>query len=278
MPDQTLNQKRLEAYLSACMYPSFDVAAHMEATQHGRPAPQRTDSNGTSTPRDLNTRLKLLELYTLHVLPRNNQWDYAQDFISMSEVLDEERRDAFLGALHQLKEEKSHDAIREAELSKRQQEEEEANRRKREEARRRQEEEQRQQANKPASIQRPVGISDGVKDDRRLPTRANVSKNLSSNTNQSSHQNQARGKDRLHPVTMYQRLALMLSSLQSTLMGFTRSAQDHPLAALRNLFFLFAFIVAFARRDIRQRIRRMMQDAMLKLRQTVGMGTKVSYI
>ncbi|CAD0029969.1 unnamed protein product [Aureobasidium pullulans] len=80
----------------------------------------------------------LLELYTLHVLPQNDEWDYARDFISMSEVLDDERRDAFLQALHTLKEEKALDGIREKELQRRQ--DEEMQQRRMEDERRRKEE------------------------------------------------------------------------------------------------------------------------------------------
>ena len=77
---------------------------------------RRKSHTGTDTPRDLNTRIKLLELYTLHVLPRNDEWDYAREFISMSEVLDDERKEAFLLALHSLKEEKEDAEKREEKL------------------------------------------------------------------------------------------------------------------------------------------------------------------
>lgn len=56
------------------------------------------------TPKDLNSRIKILELFTLHVLPRNNEWDYARSFVSNSDILDEERREAFLQTLNELQE------------------------------------------------------------------------------------------------------------------------------------------------------------------------------
>ena len=90
---------------------------------------RRKSYNGTDTPRDLNTRIKLLELYTLHVLPRNDEWDYAREFISMSEVLDDERKEAFLLALHSLKEEKEDSEAREERLRQQQQEQLEERRR-----------------------------------------------------------------------------------------------------------------------------------------------------
>ncbi|KAK8034837.1 hypothetical protein PG993_009832 [Apiospora rasikravindrae] len=108
---QTLNQKRLETYLAASQQPDLDLAQRLEATQsknpsskHRRSASKSKATSGADTPRDLNARVKILELYTLHVLLRNNEWDYAREFISVSDVLDEERRDAFLQALQSLQE------------------------------------------------------------------------------------------------------------------------------------------------------------------------------
>lgn len=96
---QTVNQKRLENYLAASNTPNLDISKQLEATRSPRLSSRsrRSPSKGASgadTPRDLNARVKILELYTLHVLLRNNEWDYAREFISVSAVLDEERRDA----------------------------------------------------------------------------------------------------------------------------------------------------------------------------------------
>ena len=257
MPDQRLNQQRLESYLSASMYPAFDITAHMAASQNGRPHPTRTDSTGTSTPRDLNTRLKLLELYTLHILPWNEQWDYARDFITMSAVLDEERRDAFLDALQNLREEKSLDAIREAEREKaealrRQREAEEAKaRREREEA------EAAAAAKRERSTPAPTPNGGARPAQQPAPRRLNRAP--------------ARRPPAPPPPTFYQRLV----SLQTT---FMRTMQHNPLAALRYLLFVFALLLALARRDVRTRVRRVMDDALRRSGQTFGMATKVSYV
>lgn len=275
MPDQRLNQQRLENYLSACMYPAFDVAAHMEASQNGRPQPRRTESAGTSTPRDLNTRLKLLELYTLHVLPRNEQWDYAKDFINMSEVLDDERREAFLGALQTLREEKSLDAIREAELKRRQEEEAEKKaqddqRRKREEAEaeaRRRRETATGASPKPAT---PTNRSD-------MPSQFPVPPKSSqaARARQPGRQNRPTRKTPPPPLTFYQRASATLLSLQST---FTHLMQHNPMALFRYVLFVLALLLALARRDLRQRLRRMFDDGLRRIGQTIGAGTKVSHI
>ncbi|CAK7208279.1 hypothetical protein SBRCBS47491_000038 [Sporothrix bragantina] len=125
---QVLNQKRLESYLSfsqSQVSPNLDLSGRFDSLQrrslsrHRSPA-RRTP--GTDTPRDLNSRVKILELYTLHVLRRNDEWDYAREFITASPILDEERREAFLLALQSLQDEQNEAEKREKE-EKRQQEE-----------------------------------------------------------------------------------------------------------------------------------------------------------
>lgn len=278
MSDQRVNQQRLEAYLSAVMYPAFDVAAHMEASQNGRPHPRRTDSAGTSTPRDLNTRLKLLELYTLHILPRNEEWDYARDFINMSEVLDEERREAFLGALQSLREEKSLDAIRKTELKRRQ--EEEAQRKEEEAAKRKleaAEAEERHRRSEKSKLSRK-----GLPEANGSRTNNSVSgKSVNANGQRSSAPSRNHRPVRKNPpppVSLYQKASFMFSSIQSSFLNASHSIQQNPIAAFRYLLFMFALIVAFARRDVRERVRRTLDDAFRRVRQTIGMGTKVSYI
>ncbi len=125
---QALNQKRLESYLSyAQMPPNLDLSGRFDVSltrrslsRHRSPARHRTP--GTDTPRDLNSRVKILELYTLHVLRRNGEWDYAREFITASPILDEERREAFLQALQSLQEEENEAAKREDEEKCRQEE------------------------------------------------------------------------------------------------------------------------------------------------------------
>lgn len=98
-PDQSTNQHRLETYLSSSPHGNLDFSTALQNGNHKR-------SNGMDTPKDLNSRIKILELFTLHVLPRNNEWDYARSFVSNSDILDEERREAFLQTLNELQEAK----------------------------------------------------------------------------------------------------------------------------------------------------------------------------
>ena len=57
-----------------------------------------------------------------------------------------------------------------------------------------------------------------------------------------------------------------------------RTMQHNPLAALRYLLFVFALLLALARRDVRTRVRRVMDDALRRIGQTFGMATKGSYV
>lgn len=292
MPTQRLNQQRLETYLSASANPSFDIAAHLAASQHGRPQAHRTNSSGTDTPRDLNTRLKLLELYTLHVLPRNEEWDYAREFINMSEILDEERREAFLFALTSLREEKEHDKIREEELEKRQEEEMEQRRKREEEGRlaeedarrRRTEDEQRQRArrtpssNASSTSRTRMPHIPGYSNEPDPPNRANGHNTRPQSSSTSRNNNSNRPKPPPPPQTLFHRASHMLSSLQDTLLQARTSMSQNPASFLRMLLLLFALATAFARRDIRERIRRLLRDAWESVKRTVGMGVKVSYI
>lgn len=125
---QKLNQQRLETYLAtsplffssfnnfddgAGEYRTSDVAPNLASSRSSsspdasKTSPSLTSTEKTKVPsrHDLDLALKIVELYALHVLPRNDEWEYAREFIQMNGVLDEERRQAFLIALHVLREE-----------------------------------------------------------------------------------------------------------------------------------------------------------------------------
>jgi hypothetical protein len=227
---------------------------------------QRSTHAGTDTPRDLNTRIKLLELYTLHILPRNEEWDYAREFISMSEVLDDERKEAFLLALHSLKEEKEDAEAREEKLRQQQQEQMEERRKeteaqrleqsRAEDERRKREEENRRQ---PRSSDR-----------KTLP--------LPQPTPRTSHQPPANKKPSTPPPGLYNRASTMFAAVQALIASTAHQMTANPMALFRTLMFLLAFTLAVGRRDLRERVVRILRNAWGKVRRTVGMGVKVSYI
>ena len=272
-PSQRLNQQRLETYLSASAHPTFDVSSHMQSSSYL----QRRHSHqasGTNTPGDLNTRLKILELYTLHVLPRNEEWDYAREFISMSEVLDDERKEAFLLALHSLKEEREETESRESMLRQQQQEQMEQRRKesearrleqsRAEDERRKREEENRRQPRgsdevfrKPAQHHQTPSTSASSRAARR-PTEKSVSHSP--------------------PPGLYRRMADAIGGMQALVMNTAHSMTANPMAMFRTLLFLLALALALGRRDLRERVMRILRNAWNKVRRTVGMGVKVSYI
>lgn len=281
-----MNQQRLETYFSAVAQPTFDIAAHFTSSRHGF-ARRPSGASGTNTPRDLQSNVKLLELYTLHVLPRNGEWNYAREFIMMSEVLDEERKEAFIQALHGLKEDQDKVAQREQELKKQQKEQLEEQRKLREsqiamEAIAEDEARKREDARK--HPQRPPdpstsGISASNPMPRTVPEsppgRADTGRPSRAIPNKKSQVSKRRENP---PVTLYKRAAAALSSLQNLIMKMGQGLANNPTGLLRLLLFLLVFAVTFGRKEIRERARRILSKVWEKVAATVGMGTKVSYI
>jgi hypothetical protein len=273
MPSQRFNQEKLEAYLSAVARPTFDISSHLTSPPRLRRGASGT--SGTNTPRDLQTSLKILELYTLHVLPRNGEWNYAREFISMSELLDDERKEAFLQALHGLKEEKEQATVREKEIQRaqaeqleRQKQEEQEERqaeaktiedgRRRDELRRRQLENQaKENLNRPKSAQNR-GSPGGTASQPRPSSKKDLS--------------------RRPPLSMFGRMTIFFSNLQILLFNASDNLRTNPMLLLRTVLFILAISLAVGRRDIRERIRRIIERMWLKVRATVGMGVKVTSI
>jgi hypothetical protein len=279
MQDQTLNQQRLEAYLSA----SAD-AAQMAFMQEGIATPMST---GTSSPKELTTRLKILELYTLHVLPSNNEWDYAQSFIEMNDMLDDERRDAFLHALASLKDEKDGTAQRERELEELREREMEEQK-EREEAKRKDQERREAEMKKAAEAEKAARAAssaapsagpsprsiNGHAPNGKSPAASQKASAQSSSKPPSKPQKKARTAT----PTLYNRASLLFSNVQQMVLQAGRSVTGTNMALMRFMMFLLAFVLVLARRDLRERLKRMLDDSWGKVKQTVGMGVKVSYI
>jgi hypothetical protein len=242
------------------------------------PKPRKYSTSGTSTPRDLHTRLKLLELYTLHVLPRNEEWDYAREFISMSEILDDERKEAFLLALHGLREEQENAALREAEL--RRQQQEQLEQRQREAEAHRQEElraEEDRKNRESESKRQPRGHQDGYHDAMK-PRAATMNGHRPAPSASSRTARPLPKKTVTPPPNFLERASLMITAMQTAFLNTAQSLRSNPLYLLRILLFIFAFAMAFGRRDLRERLKRILATAWDKVRRTLGMGVKVSYI
>ncbi|KAM3416767.1 hypothetical protein BST61_g8359 [Cercospora zeina] len=277
MQNQKLNQQRIEAYLSA----SAD-AAQLAYLNEGIATPM---SNGTSSPKELTTRLKILELYTLHVLPANEEWEYARQFIEMNDMLDEERREAFLHALATLKEEKDGTAQRERELEELRERELEEQRAAQEAQRKeneRREEERKRAAELERSRSNPANASSSSRPTnghtKHGPAAAGASGPRSASHATSKPPSKPPKKARAPPPNLYARASSVFTNLQQMVLEASRGMTGNSMALFRLLMFLVAFLLVMARRDLRMKLKRALDDGWMKVKQTIGMGTKVSYI
>jgi hypothetical protein len=285
MVDQRANQARLETFLAS----SEDVAAgSLTGGYDGVSTPM---SSHSVSPKALQARVKVLELYALHVLPEVGEWGYAREFVEGCGSLDEERKEGFLAALDGLREEREGLKRREVELQEQREREvlEEKMRREQEDERRRVEEErvkrerELQQKKERDAVAAAASLNAmNTNNNNSGESRANGSGN-SNNTrpNQpsrsarkptpSSSQNNSAATT-ASTATLLTRLTSLAHHLRHNLLG------GPSLLSARLLMFIFAFILLASRRDMRVRLRRALAEGWDKVRRTVGMGVKVSYV
>lgn len=291
-PSQSINQQRLESYLSTSNSPSLDFANHLELSHGTMDSGNDRISyeNGTGTPRDLTLRIKILELYSLHVLPRNDEWTYAKEFITMSDVLDEERREALLQALQSLQDEESNDqdhgaSLIQAQNEKLEQERQAVERKRLEDAEARDERlrneqkvigHKRTESEKDYGIDGPNTASGSSKPSSHLskPVVKSVKDSQSKNSRPPSTTSSKKSK----PLGIYKRSVAIMNALQHLVSNMTYSLSKNPILVLRFVFFLIGLILALSRRDVKDRIGSITRSGWEKVRRTVGMGVKVSYI
>ncbi|EQL03231.1 peroxin 26 [Ophiocordyceps sinensis CO18] len=282
--DQTLNQRRLETYLASSNAPSLDPAGKLAGSPAPAPASRmghhyRSPAPGTSgadTPRDLNARVKILELYTLHVLLRNNEWDYAREFISVSSVLDDERREAFLQALQSLQEEQQEQERLERE--ERQRQEDQLRRDIQDAKRQRAEYEERERRRLEEERTRRHGSEVDYGIDQAPGSAANGGatgghQQRPSRTPVSRPNNKA-----VVATTFTARAGMIVSRLRAALDGFATSLNGNPALLTRLIFFIVGLLFMLGHGGTRQRMQRVLGMSWGKLKATAGMGTKVSYI
>ena len=269
MQDQKLNQQRLETYLATSDGSGSSSNGHLSFVQDGMSTPM---SNSSSSPRSLATRLKILELYTLHVLPANGEWDYSRSFIEMNDVLDEERKEAFLSVLDNLTDEKEGTARRERELEEQREREMEQQRREEEEARRAEEARKEEERRKTAEIDKQKAASKPLNGTNGAPKSIISKPSSSSSYATPSRAPKSQKKPPSPPPTFYRRASSMLTNLHHMVLQAGQSLNS--MALLRLVMFILAFLLIVARRDLRLKIRRGMEDGWVKIKQTIGMGVK----
>jgi hypothetical protein len=257
--------------------------------------------NGTDTPKELSSRLKILELFTLHVLPRNEEWDYARSFINNSDILDDERKEAFLQTLQELQE------VMDAEDRA---EELDFHRGRDEELKRKQDEEERKRAHAAADdLPRPPEQNGGFHKRTSSEVDYGIEKSHpngpSASGNADKSPNAAKPKATPGPASsrtqfsppaetpkrrpvrksppsqsneMFRQARQLMHALQSLVRNLAGAVTSNPTVLFRTFLFVLAILMAFSRREVRERVRRIVGSSWNKIRRTVGMGVKVSYI
>ncbi|GMF75786.1 unnamed protein product [Aspergillus oryzae] len=274
---------RLEHYLSSYGQPNLDIAEHMQNS----PSQQSKArvNGGTDTPRDLTSRVRIIELFTLHVLPRNEEWDYASEFINFSEVLDEERKEMFLQTLDGLKEEREQGELRAAALQREkdaqlEREMQEAERQRAEEeaaaAQHSQKGHTRDNSEVDYGIEKtnPNGsVKSRGKGEKQSGSKANSSSNR---TNTLSPTGSKKRPEK--PVSRPGQTRALANVLRNLLRYISKTVAGNPMSFARTLLFLLGLLVALSRQGVRERLRRITGAGWQKVKGTVGMGVKVSYI
>ncbi|KAE8313356.1 hypothetical protein BDV41DRAFT_536968 [Aspergillus transmontanensis] len=281
-PSQKLNQQRLEHYLSSYGQPNLDIAEHLQNS----PSQQSKArvNGGTDTPRDLTSRVRIIELFTLHVLPRNEEWDYASEFINFSEVLDEERKEMFLQTLDGLKEEREQGELRAAALQREkdaqlEREMQEAERQRAEEeaaaAQHSQKGHTRDNSEVDYGIEKtnPNGsVKSRGKGEKQSGSKANSSSNRTTLSPTGSKKRPEK------PVSRPGQTRALANVLRNLLRYISKTVAGNPMSFARTLLFLLGILVALSRQGVRERLRRITGAGWQKVKGTVGMGVKVSYI
>ena len=283
-PTQARNQQHLESYLSASSYPSLDLTNRMQGLNGSQnPSAGQTSRNGgTDTPRDLNARVRIIELFTLHVLPRTGEWDYARNFIKMSEILDEEIREEFLQTLQTLEDEdsKGQDRFEDAlpqpdELTAQEPLPFEETRSDSIETVRQQPlpAPDRSNSEQDYGVDRPGALPNAQSAPSKAPQKP--AKAVQSRHPRSSP---TKATGNATNTSIFKRSAAFLSALQQLIKNMAEQMSQNRMSLLRFVLFLMGLIVAFSRRDVRDRLGRLTGAGWDKVKRTVGMGVKVSYI
>ncbi|KPI37049.1 uncharacterized protein AB675_3585 [Cyphellophora attinorum] len=298
--DQTVNQTRLETYLSSSSH-SLDFSGVDASLRNGH----RTPMNGTSTPKDLSSRVKIIELFTLHVLPANNEWDYARSFVSNSDILDEDAREAFLQTLSELQAVKEQEEVLEDTTDYGTEDEDYSTPQEEESPSKTPQHRGHQRSNSEVDYgiepHHPNGIKADVEPHKAtaappmttIPPKPEPSSSAArpqptpTRASQLSPPSQTPrrtpgGQSRRSKAQASNSLTAQARQLFTALSNLTRNLSGaligNSSAVFRLLLFLVAFMMAYSRRDVRERVQAVLGKSWDKMRRTVGMGVKVSYI
>ena len=230
--------------------------------------------------REMRSRLKIVEIYTLEVLPRNAEWLYATEFVSMSDILDADQKDELLETLQALRSGNLHSEDKRdmpslTGVKKPEQESSQA-----------------REIQQPPLVgplplpkehsgsirdrvqsERDFGIDDSVQDRSLKHYRPGQSKGSGV---QVPPTKVAGGPERPMGLQKGNQMVLNLSRrLLATLNG---GFKRNPSALLRLILVFFAIILVSNQRSMRSKLERLTSLSWTKTKKTIGMGVKVSYI
>lgn len=123
-------------------------------------------------------------------------------------------------------------------------------------------------AGKPPKPKDPVQV--------RPPVRAGSKSSLQRNGKPSPSKVSSRKASNSNGVV--RRVVALVAAFQNLVSNMTQSMSKNPLAMLRFILFLVALLLALSRRDVKERVKRITGSGWDKVRSTIGMGVKVSYI
>ncbi len=203
-------------------------------------------------------------------------------------MLDEERREAFLQALQSLQEEQMESERREKEERRYQ---EEQLKRDVEEARRRriesEEREKREEEARNKRSEKGSEIDYGVEDS---PPRPGSSKSRSSVKGGSAKggrslpsssptaRSSVPAKNVKVPPSLLTRAGNVVMNVRKLVESMAGSFKTRPMLLMQILGFIVGILVLLSRRDVKERVKSILGKGWGKVRQTAGMGVKVSYI
>lgn len=271
-PDQTITQKRIEAFIGAM--PSL---------------------HETEDPKSILQRQKISEIYILHVLPRVGEWEYAKEFTQFSPDIDEEQKEAFYSTLDQLKKDMEAAELHSQELALQREAElayeaalaledsppPSTARSNRSVSRRREPSttgRTRAPSVRPGTARASSTVRGEISPKRGAATAERKTKRQAS---VSQHKDAAAVTRKATTVktgqprgqsSMIRGLSGMLQKLHQGVVG------NGPLALLRALLMIAMVAWMGSNKKVRERIRKVIMICWVKVARTVGMGMKVTYV
>ena len=242
--------------------------------------PSETEVSARSL-RDLNSRIKLLELYALHVLPRNEQWQYAEEFVSNNDILDADMKESFLQILDGLEKESNERGyfIEPTATATKigEQKMEVANNSTSDSGNPKPE--SKKIHNQKGNVENDYGIEDISKPSTTDAVIHDIRDKSLRGLSKSSPQyrrSAVRKSSAFKEITSAGHALLVLLQRMSHIIATSLPKQPIPL--IRFAMFILGIVLALSRRNVRQKVKSLGERGWERLGRTAGMGVKVSYL